>query len=205
MDMKKIYESPIEVEKISIKQLIIYLGKLSIGAGATIITSICSFAFIMITIGQNVQIDSTAIALERPFAMKILKNSSPLEYERLLLSSHYHANQDGREPRIVMALTREDEHGLFEEIGEIVASKPPTKSIFKFLAGIDLPFSNSYAQPISFDWSCYKGNYNFREVFVSSDTVRRYYDNGAVLEYRRDSNGRAIASSLLWIARKECR
>jgi hypothetical protein len=104
-----------------------------------------------------------------------------------------------------MALTREDEHGLFEEIGEIVASKPPTKSIFKFLAGIDLPFSNSYAQPTSFDWGCYRGNYNFREVFVSSDTVRRYYDNGAVLEYRRDSNGRAITSSLLWIARKECR
>ncbi|MCC0179679.1 hypothetical protein I4641_22270 [Waterburya agarophytonicola K14] len=53
----------------------------------------------------------------------------------------------------------------------------------------------------TFSWNGYETNYNFYEEYLNKDTVRRYYQNGAILEYKISSQGVSIAASFKWIKR----
>ncbi len=52
-----------------------------------------------------------------------------------------------------------------------------------------------------FNWYGYEDNYDFQEKYTDEYTVRRSYDDGAILEYKIDLNGSSIPESFKWIER----
>lgn len=55
-----------------------------------------------------------------------------------------------------------------------------------------------YAQ-VEFDWNGYENKRNFHEKYINKNTVRRYYNDGAILEYKVAPNGSSIPKTFKWI------
>lgn len=56
----------------------------------------------------------------------------------------------------------------------------------------------AFAQQI-FEWYGYENNYDFYEKYVSEFVIRRFYDDGAILEYMVNAEGTSIAGTFKWI------
>ena len=50
--------------------------------------------------------------------------------------------------------------------------------------------------------SVQQNNYDFNEKYTDRYTIRRYYDDGWILEYKVDETGRSISDSFRWIEKK---
>jgi hypothetical protein len=101
------------------------------------------------------------------------------------------------EDQFYLQIRRMDEHRNIVPMGNIVAQKGRV---------IDLPrapgffaISAAYAQ-LGFNWYGHDENYQFCEEYIDRFTIRRYYDDGWVLEYNVDEQGHSIPSSFRWIA-----
>ena len=61
---------------------------------------------------------------------------------------------------------------------------------------------SAYAGSHQFRWHNHKKNLRFKEKYTDKNTVRRYYDDGWVLEYQLDEKGISIPSSFKWIKKR---
>jgi hypothetical protein len=87
-------------------------------------------------------------------------------------------------------IIEQDEHlkDFWESIQKIVSF---TSSNFGLI-------EKAYAQQL-FQWHSYENNYDFREEYIDRFTIRRYYDDGAILEYKVDDEGTSIPETFKWI------
>ncbi len=84
-------------------------------------------------------------------------------------------------------------------IGKIISQKGKIKSspFFGIIGSINI-FQNAHAQE-EFQWYGHGKNFKFYERIYSGDTIKRYYDDGWILEYKVDEYGSSIRGSYKWI------
>jgi hypothetical protein len=156
-----------------------------------------AYTGIVFGVGWAYQANTTAISLSRPFGMKLEVDLKEFPFPKLVLTKHYTVEGSDGE-KIVLLLRMYDESvGLYNQIGEVIAQKAKAKEVTQLHLDIT---KNLYAQD-QFDWNDHKSNFKFYERFVAPGTIRRYYNDGWILEYKVDKDGRAIESSRKWIKR----
>jgi hypothetical protein len=192
--------------EITLSQLINSFSRIKISALLSITGFFLAYSFAVFQLGCWLQNQGTAIALNRPFDMYLnlgqddvreLTKSSRLELKNMiLLQGEYIPAQ---EDRFLLRLRRIVDYDTIA-VGKIIAQKGKI---------IDIPhighdwfaMQGAYAQQ-KFKWYGHEKNYQFREEFIDSHTIRRYYDDGWILEYKIDEQGRSIPSTFRWIQRR---
>lgn len=195
----------IDPERLSLRQLWALFANLRITALISLLALLCASLGLAFRVGEYCQADLTAITLERPFGMTITEDVNPVQYPypSLILVPGYRVKASDSDSRIVLTMRKLNSSGLYDKVGEVAAQTTSSRPLSEVIFESGLLGSTAYAQPsaLRFDWGRYKGDMRFHETFVSRDTVRRTYDDGAILEYKVDLKGRSILSSLRWIKR----
>jgi hypothetical protein len=191
-----------KLEKLSLRQFLDLLSNLRITTIIWLVTILASGGSLLFIAGQKFQQTLSGISLERPFGMKI--TSPPLNYPYpTLIITELHGVADAAEPSSVeLYLRRKNELNMFDTIGEIRAQQVPLRPLFDVLDRAGLLVPSTVAQE-PFNWMGQEGNSKYYERFLDRNTVRRYYDNGAILEYRVDDKGHSVPGTLKWIRRPE--
>jgi hypothetical protein len=161
-----------------------------------------TYTLFVFKFGQKLQVTETAIPLNRPFDMKIKpeKNGHPFDLRNIVLSidKDYPA-VDEAQSALKITKINQDNPTEIEVIGNIIAQRTKFKS-FPFI-GISSSiedYGNVYAQE-RFQWYGHENDYQFYEVTVNRDTMRRCYDDGWILEYKLDRMGHSIPESFKWV------
>ncbi|WP_019501496.1 hypothetical protein [Pseudanabaena sp. PCC 6802] len=191
--------------EMTLRQLISSFSRVKISALLSIAGIFLAYSFAVFQLGCWLQNQRTAIALNRPFDMYLnlgqdnvreLTKSSKLELRNLiLLQGEYIPVQ---EDRFLLKLRKIVDYDTIA-VGNIIAQKGKiidTPHISNWFA-----MQGAYAQQ-KFEWYGHEKNYRFREEFIDNHTIRRYYDDGWILEYKIDSQGRSILSTFRWIQRR---
>jgi hypothetical protein len=95
-----------------------------------------------------------------------------------------------------LEIRKYNNEGGTEIIGLIHAVKPDTKPV---PAVGFLEFTKRAYAAERFQWYGHKNNRRFAEKYIGHNTIRRYYDDGWVLEYKVDQKRNSIPSSFRWI------
>lgn len=182
----------------------------SIRLGGVVMT----YTGLVFTIGAFTQYQRTAIENYREFNLKLGElteeelnsQTKTVNLDKIYLAFVPQPNENTVVYKVHK--TNTNSHPIVRDIGHIYGEKrkfridklwqdfrKETLSSFSLI-------ESAHAQPTpSFEWYGYENNYDFYEVYVTQDTVRRYYDDGAVLEYRIGENGYSISDSFRWIVR----
>ena len=201
-----------DVEKLTVGEFFDILKRVKVKILISIFISLATLGYGIFKAGQYCQIRDTAVAIGYPFTMSVKKEiiyqilrNDPSEVVRLgelnlAKNPGYPRSKDG----IGLILHRIDDKDAsdIEQIGSVVAQKCRFASFFSLLFSKLGSMGTVYADARSFDWHGHQGNRRFREEYVKGDTVRRYYDDGWILQYKLDSRGRSIPSSFTWIRRR---
>ena len=158
------------------------------------ITLLRKFSFKSIFSEKDLDVDKSTINLDKLYLVKALIQPSDTE-------DLYIVKQITNDPRAIITT------------GSVVTKKQQTnqneyfKAFVKFLQKfLSLDLSNltlteiAYAQQ-TFEWYGYENNYDFHEKYIDELTIRRFYGDGAVLEYKVNSQGASIPSTFKWIKR----
>jgi hypothetical protein len=194
--------TPVDVDKLSLRELLRMLGNLRPATLVSVFAFLLGSGTLIFRLGEAHERDATAIALGRPFNMALSEafESGPVQLSHLVLTPDFQEQGSNSEPTVVLRIRRMNAAGLFDQVGQITAPRPPGKSSLELIGLADaghFGWPQAWAQ--AFDWRGHRDNTHFREVFVGKDTIRRRYDDGAVLEYKVDSRGKALPETLHWI------
>ncbi len=163
-----------------------------------------AYSFALFGLGCKLQNEKTAIALGKPFDMYLnlsqgfareAENYADLELKKIYLLPEEYTPE---EEQFILQIKRIDEHRIPVPIGNITAQKGKVVDLPK-IPGF-FAMSPAYAQE-DFEWYGHEENYQFREEFIDRYTIRRYYDDGWILEYKVDEQGYFVPFSFRWIRR----
>ncbi len=166
-------------------------------------TSVSLFALGMFVanVGYSWATRNVAIEASRPFALDInlelLERFSEDETSKKLEEVYLVKLKDFRDENYTYwKIHKFVNAGGSYVIGTIKAPIVNRKFQFNFFDFIE----SVHAQPIEeFNWEGQENNTDFYEEYINENTIRRYYDNGKILEYRIDSQGKPVSGSFKWI------
>jgi hypothetical protein len=149
--------------------------------------------------GQASVKQEAAVMLQSPFSMRIVIDNNAHDFNNLTLI------EDPTLPNPTsdsMMLSLRQIKSSFDiiPVGQVVArmNKEDINPIWKFLFS-KLIIQEAYAQEMIFDWNGHQKDFKFKEQHIDNNTMRRYYSDGCVLEYKVDRNRRSIPESFKWI------
>ena len=186
----------IDPEEITLKQCFEIIKRMKIKSLVLLGSIFATHTGIVFGVGWASQANTTAISLSRPFGMKLGVDLKEFPFPKLILTESYRVVESDVE-KIFLLLRMRNDVRTYDQVGEVVAQKGKAKEITQLYFDVT---KNLYAQD-QFDWKNHKDNFNFYEKFVAPGTIHRYYNDGWILEYKVDRDGRAIKSSLKWIKR----
>jgi hypothetical protein len=190
-DINKIID---ELKSLNFRQFFKIIGKIRIKVFISIIAAFLIYTFFMFKAGQIYQVTAIAIPLCSPFDMALKIDEREISLEKIYFVKC--PNYPGTKKMIALELRRIIKFAETEKVGTAIVNR---EAVQKFSIPEAISFiSTAYAQN-SFNWEGHEKNYNFKEKYKKSDTIRRYYKDGWVLEYKVDKNGRSIPSSFRWI------
>jgi len=165
----------------------------------SLISSFIIFSFFVFKLGQQYQVSGEALSLNRLFSLNLVIEKSENENKKINFRDLYLLESKEPSPipgKAFLEIRRYNDDGGTEKIGSIHAVKPGIKPVPR----VSLPewTRNAYAAD-NFEWHGHKHKRNFSEKYINSNTIRRYYDDGWVLEYNVDKKGNSISSSFRWI------
>ncbi len=162
-----------------------------------------TYSFMVFQLGCILQNQRTAITFRKPFDMYLSleqdgvnqsSTDSRLELKKIyLIPAEY---TSGQENHLILKIRRVLEDYSTVSMGHVVAQKGKIYELPN-LSGF-LALSAAYAAE-KFEWHGHENNYQFHEEFVARSTIRRYYDDGWILEYKINAKGDAIISTFRWI------
>jgi hypothetical protein len=150
----------------------------------------------MFKAGQIYQISEIAIPLSSPFDMALKFDEKEINLEKIYFVKC--PNFPDSKETIALELRRIIKSAETEKVGTAIVLR---EVVQKFSISQAINFiSTAYAQN-NFNWEGHEKKYNFKEKYMKSDTIRRTYTDGWILEYKVDKSGRSIPSSFRWIKR----
>lgn len=189
---------------LNFKEFFQMLGKIQIKVFISIISSFLIFSYFIFKLGQQYQVSGEALSLDRPFSLNLEVEKDSSGNNKIKLDDLYLVEIKDPPPipdKAFLEIRRYNgEEGGTEKVGSINADKPKIKTVPR----VSLPelTKKAYAGE-NFDWYGHRHNRNFSEKYTNSNTIRRYYDDGWVLEYKVDKKGKSIPSSFRWIRKKD--
>jgi hypothetical protein len=186
-----------EPEKITFSQLLTILGKIKIKILLSMLSVFLVYSVFLFSVACYFQGSQTAIALTRPFDMALKSDKDgEIRMEKLYLVA-----ESGPPPldndSISLQIKRMNDPLDIEVVGRIIAQRTKMVSLPKFALSFDY-IQLAYGQE-AFQWYGHERNYRFREEMINKNTVKRIYDDGWILEYQANDQGRSIPSSFRWI------
>lgn len=202
-------DSP-RIEKLSIVDLANLFGKTRMRTLVSIFLFFVIALAVAFQVGALIEAKRAAITSKYPFKMTIdnISDLGNLEDGKIELEKIYLVKDPQRpireDDRMDLVVRRMVDAGGSERIGSVVAKKVKPLNVLKFIGlQIEIP---TFAQdqgprrsPADFDWRGHESDTDFHEEYVDEDTIRRYYDDGWVLEYDVDQRGRTILSTFRWV------
>lgn len=204
-------------ENLSIRDLLVVLVNIRISVIITIASIMTGCSLAIYDFSAKRQINSLGLPLKQPFHMAIkslnLENmqsnetdgkSIPNIENQIVLKDVYLVEDDNKtglsKDEIRLYIQKTIDPGLFKDskiIGKILARK--VDKVTKPWHFSKLSFEEpAYAQE-RFRWYGREKNRNFYEKRINLKTIRRYYHDCWILEYKIDRSGRSIQSSFNWI------
>lgn len=202
------------LDKITLSELFGVFAHVKIKALWTIGLGFISYTSIVGFTAMSIQESKTAIALRDPFDISIRKdaienctdsskNKNLLRCKKIYLVEQ-HSPSDAKQLHLELRIA--DEHSpMTTGVGTILAKKRAERKV-PFL-----PITLDISQPVlaqrkqdHFNWNGHKNNFDFHEKYISRNTIRRYYKDGWILEYKVDRNKRSILSTFIWIRKGRC-
>ena len=190
-----------DLEDLTLGHLLHTLKRLKISALVSIITltlTVLSSAFVAGRLSQSKQ---TAVSLQTPFALRLVKDGTKLDYERLLLLKDPTQVPPTTDTEVLVLREVLDEFDVVP-IGVVIAQTPHTETTWplSWFAGIEeRSLIDSAWADAGFDLGPHKGDFKYVEVFVDPETINRAYSDGCVLEYRLNKSRRSDQTSFKWI------
>jgi len=151
------------------------------------------YTAVVFVLGQYFQLVGTAIPLDQPFHMKIKIDGTEKVFENISLLEDPDKSTEGKYRLKIRAPS--DDPFENNDIGLVIAQK--AKISDSILLDI-LPIIKS-AIASSFKWYGMEANYNYKESYVDSNTIKRRYSNGWILRYKTNKEGKSIRSSFIWV------
>lgn len=202
------------LDKITLSELFGVFAHVKIKALWTIGLGFISYTSVVSIAAMSIQESKTAIALRDPFDISIRKdaienctdsskNKNLLRCKKIYLVEQ-HSPSDAKQLHLELRIA--DEHSpMTAGLGTILAKKRVKRKV-PFL-----PITLDISQPVlaqskqdRFNWNGHKNNFEFYEKYISRNTIRRYYKDGWILEYKVDQNKRSILSTFIWIRKRGC-
>jgi hypothetical protein len=190
----------------------ISLGELWRGIARVRVSALISVAGVLLTytvlihdIGVRRQMSETAVSTGHPFDMTLTLSERGDEHVALK-GIYFRVPEDypSQKGKISLKVLEMTDEGLPKPIGvaQVEADEQPNMMWSRFVAdGIfSLVASAHAAEP--FNWAGHQQRRDFYERISTGQTVRRYYSDGWVLEYRVDDRGFAIPQTLAWVNRR---
>lgn len=200
-------------EDISFSDLFRILKHMKLRVAWTIVISFVSYSSMIWYLGMRIQVAKTAISLGDLFDIYIkrdeiqncikVSNRHGLKCERLYLLKE--RGPGGTDNLHLQIRKVEEETSMTYDVGAVKAKKEPAV-IFHFPSAtlnISKPVQAQTSQR-SFNWYGHKHNFDFYEEYINTNTIRRYYSDGWILEYQVDRNQRSILSTFRWIRKGRC-
>lgn len=154
--------------------------------------------------GQYAAQKDTAVMLESPFAMRLQLGDEQHDFNNLTLI------KDPMMPtissdKVVLSLREIKNEFDIIPLGKVVATveEKDLSLLWEVILSSNPLINEAYAQsayPV-FNWNGHQGDYKFKEEFVESHLVYRYYSDGCILSYEVDENRRSIPETFRWVER----
>ncbi len=173
-------------------KIITHLKFKTVAAVVAFFVAIVSGSFV---IGRYSYQEKTALTLDSPFGMRLLISEKQYEFKNLILMEDPINLADNS-----VILTIREIQNAFDivPIGKIVARKekielPGVFGLFNFKS-IGVAKASE-----EFNWNGHENDMNFKEVFIDSNTINRYYEDGCILEYKVCEDRKSNKGSFRWI------
>jgi hypothetical protein len=185
---------------LNFKEFFHLFGKIQIKVFISLISSTLIFSIFIFKLGQLYQTRGEAISLYRLFDLtleleKYEANNSKIIYSDIyLLESKDHISPIP--DKAYLEIRKYTKANDTKKIGLIHAYKPDMKPVprVSFPGFIKKAYANE-----KFEWYGHANDRNFTEKYTNQKTIRRYYDDGWILEYKVDKKRKSILSSFRWI------
>ena len=197
--MKDINDEIKNLKNLNFKEFFHLLGKIQIKVFISLISTALIFSFFIFKVGQQYQVRGEALSLCRLFSLSLELEKGEADNERIKYRNIYLLESEDPSPipgKAFLEIRKYNEEGGSESIGSVHAIKPKRKLMPS--VGFSSFTKTAYAAE-KFQWYQHKNNRNFTEKYISKYTIRRYYDDGWVLEYKVDKKRKSIHSSFRWI------
>jgi len=200
--MEKIDDRLNKLGTLNFKDFFRILGKMQIKVFISLISSCLIFSFFVFKLGQQYQVSGEALSLNRLFSLNLELGEDAAGNKKINIRDLYLLESQVPSPipgKAFLEIRRYNEEGGTEKVGSIHAVKPKIKLVPR----VSLPELTRSAYAAGFNWHGRKHKRNFSEKYTSKKTIRRYYDDGWVLEYKVDNNGKSITSSFRWVRKRD--
>lgn len=188
----------------TLKQVITAIAKLKITTIVTVVGVFFSYSSVLFMLGIFVSKKDAGIDLQRPFDMRLKLNKAQELYLTGLTIF--------KNPFVAAPETKKDVKFfvLFRDLGDLqneqvgtIQVKVKEINIFQYtwknLFSTNINGFDLYAENSIFDWGDKKQDKEYSQEFAAPKKVLRRFDDGSILEYRIDSDGKSIPGSFKWI------
>jgi len=197
--MKNINDEIKNLKNLSFKEFFHLLGKMQIKVFISLISTALIFGIFIFKVGQLYQTRGEALSLCRLFSLSLELEKGEADNEKIKYLDIYLLESKDPHPvpgEAYLEVRKYKKEGGSEQVGLIQAKKPDMELMPR--VGFPEYIKSAYAAE-KFQWYRHKNNRNFTEKYISKYTIRRYYDDGWVLEYKVDKKRKSIHSSFRWI------
>lgn len=201
------------LDKITFSELLRVASYVKVKTLWAIALGFISYTSAVSFVAMGIQESKTAIALHDAFDISIkkdavrnctkLSNPEDLLCKKIYMAEKPSPSDTGKlhlELRII-----DEKSSMTSQVGTVLAKKRVERKVPFF------PVALNMSQPVlaqgkkeNFNWLGHKNNFEFYEKYINKNTIRRYYKDGWILEYRVDQNKRSIPSSFTWIRKGGC-
>jgi hypothetical protein len=197
--MKNINDELKNLKNLNFKEFFHLFGKIQIKVFISLISSTLIFSIFIFKVGQLYQARGEALSLCRIFSLSLELEKGEPDNKKINYRDIYLLASKDPSPipgKAYLEIRKFNKEGGTEIIGLIHAGKPKMKPVPT--VGLLESAKKAYAAE-KFNWYGHKSNRQFSEKYVKHNTIRRYYDDGWILEYKVDQNRKSIPSTFRWI------
>lgn len=201
------------LDKITFIELVGIFGSIKARVLWGMMVGVISYTSIVHFVSTRIQIEKTAIAKNSLFDIVIeedeVQNCTSLSKKKgIACRGLYLMEPSGplETSNLQFLIRKSDEANPLDiyPVGKVTTKKIKQTGLpFFSINPLDQPVlaqDNQY----SFNWYGHEDSFEFHEKQVDRYTIRRYYKDGWILEYKVDQDQRSIPSTFQWIRKGKC-